>query len=144
MDCTTISATEAKSLVGKLINIKPLIPTGKFNINEIMQLGADANRQPLGSARLVVSAQCKRQIHFWRIMLLACPGHVSIPGPAPGVRPWAMDAYCDAAGGSLEAVGRGTGGVCGSWWYYYPWPKRVSAGGWMVDGLKVGRKLSAL
>jgi hypothetical protein len=56
----------------------------------------------------------------------------------------ALDAYTDAAGGSCEAVGRGTGGVMGSWWYYIPWAKRINAGGWKVDGKKVGRKLSAL
>ena len=144
MDSQTISATEAKSLVGKLINIKPLIPTGKFNISEVMLLGASANRQALGSARLAVPAECKRQLAFWRLMLLACPGFVSIPCAVTDARPWAINAYCDAAGGSMDAVGRGTGGVCGAWWYYYPWAKRVCAGGWTVDGMKVGRKLSAL
>ncbi len=32
----------------------------------------------------------------------------------------------------------------GNWWYYIPWAKRINAGGWKVDGKKVGRKLSAL
>jgi hypothetical protein len=55
-----------------------------------------------------------------------------------------MQVYTDAAGGSLDRLGAGTGGVCGSWWFYVPWPKKVNAGGWRVDGKKVGNKLSAL
>jgi hypothetical protein len=58
--------------------------------------------------------------------------------------PWAHQVFTDAAGGSLDRLGAGTGGVCGSWWFYAPWPKKVNAGGWRVDGKKVGRKLSAL
>jgi len=34
--------------------------------------------------------------------------------------------------------------VLDSWWYYIPWARRINAGGWKVDGKKVGRKLSAL
>jgi hypothetical protein len=38
----------------------------------------------------------------------------------------------------------GSGGVCSDWWFYVPWAKRINAGGWRIDGKKVGRKLSAL
>jgi hypothetical protein len=31
-----------------------------------------------------------------------------------------------------------------NWWYYIPWARRINAGGWRVDGKKVGLKLSAL
>jgi hypothetical protein len=57
---------------------------------------------------------------------------------------WAKQVFTDAAGGSMDRLGAGSGGVCGSWWYYVPWEKRINAGGWRVDGKKVGRKLSAL
>jgi hypothetical protein len=58
--------------------------------------------------------------------------------------PWACQAFTDAAGGSLDRLGAGTGGVMGDWWFYIPWAKRINAGGWRIDGCKVGRKLSAL
>jgi hypothetical protein len=58
--------------------------------------------------------------------------------------PWAAQVFTDAGGGSLDRLGAGTGGVCGSWWFYAPWPKKVNASGWRIDGKKVGRKLSAL
>ena len=139
-----ISATQAKSLAGKLIHIKPLIPAGKYNINFIMALDGEANRAVRKTQSIKVSGECKRQVFFWLSMLKTCSGYVSIPNWPVKAQAWALDAYCDAAGGSLEGVGRGTGGVLRDWWFYIPWPKRVAAGGWMIDGLKVGRKMSAL
>jgi hypothetical protein len=58
--------------------------------------------------------------------------------------PWAEQVFTDAAGGSLERLGAGIGGVCGDWWFYIPWPRTINASGWRIDGKKVGRKLSAL
>jgi len=151
IDCITtvlgreyVSAKEAKSLAGKLIHIKALIPAGKYNINFVMALDAAANRALSDAQPVPVPAQCKKQLHFWLLLLKACPGFVSIPRLPNVAQAWALNAFCDAAGGSLDGVGRGTGGVLGSWWYYIPWAKRIAAGGWRIDGLKVGRKLAAL
>jgi hypothetical protein len=58
--------------------------------------------------------------------------------------PWAHQVFTDAAGGSTDRLGAGIGGVCQTWWFYIPWSKKINAGGWRVDGKKVGRKLSAL
>jgi len=139
-----ISATQAKSLAGKLIHIKPLVPAGKYNINFIMAMDGAANRAATKTQSIEVSNDCKRQIFFWLSLLKTCTGYVSIPNWPMRAQAWALDAFCDAAGGSLDGIGRGTGGVLQDWWYYIPWPKRVAAGGWMIDGLKVGRKMSAL
>jgi len=81
---------------------------------------------------------------FWLRMILACQEGVSIPRVPSVMPPWVIEAYTDAAGGTLDSCGRGTGGVVDDWWFYYPWPKRVASGGWRIDGIKVGRKLSAL
>ena len=144
MEKDSVEATEAKSITGKLIHIKALVPSGRFNINFIMQLDAKANRADSKRQRVEVSADCKRQLWFWLCMLKTCNEVVSIPRLPAVPQAWALDAYCDAAGGSLEGVGRGTGGVLADWWFYVPWPKRVAAGGWEVDGVKVGRKMAAL
>ena len=144
MEKDSVEATEAKSITGKLIHIKALVPSGRFNINFIMQLDAKANRADSKRQRVEVTADCKRQLWFWLCMLKTCNEVVSIPRLPAVPQAWALDAYCDAAGGSLEGVGRGTGGVLADWWFYVPWPKRVAAGGWEVDGVKVGRKMAAL
>jgi hypothetical protein len=138
-----VTAREAKSLVGKLIHIKALLPAAKFNISHIMRMGAAANDGDLDKTMVEVEGPCKRQLFYWLTLLRACPGWMSIPSPIR-LMPWAVSVYTDAAGGSLERLGGGSGGVCGERWFYVPWPKRVNAGGWRVDGKKVGRKLSAL
>ena len=144
VDRGQVTVKEAKSLVGKIINIKSLVPTGRFNVHHIMALGAEANRAVAAGQVLEVDQDCRRQLQFWLLMLVACNHKVAIPRLPFRQPAWALQAFCDAAGGSLDAVGRGTGGVLGDWWYYIPWAKRVCSGGWKVDGVKVGRKLSAL
>jgi hypothetical protein len=137
----SLSAKDMRSLAGKLIHVKPLVPGGRFNMDKIMQAYKAAARTDMP---VTLSSACIRQLKFWHIFLQVCSGRVDIPRP-PGQRcAGALDAYTDAAGGTCEAVGRGTGGVLGDWWYYIPWARRINAGGWRVDGKKVGRKLSAL
>jgi hypothetical protein len=141
MSQAELPAKTVRSLVGKLIHVKALVPGGRFNIDKIMRMYKTAART---EAAVEVSSACRRQFRFWHIFLRVCSGRVDIPRP-PGQRiAGALNAYTDAADGSSEAVGRGTGGVLADWWYYIPWARRINAGGWRVDGKKVGRKLSAL
>ena len=60
-----------------------------------------------------VEDYCRRQLEFWELVLLACNGRLSIPDPDIALPPWAVDVYTDAAGGTLDSLGRGSGGVCG-------------------------------
>jgi hypothetical protein len=139
-----IPARQAKSIMGKLIHIKALLPAAKYNICHIMRLGAAADPEAdLDSTFVEIDSQCKRQIWHWILLLQACPGWMRIP-KEDGPMPWAEQVYTDAAGGSMDRLGAGTGGVSGFWWFYVPWPRTINAGGWRVDGKKVGRKLSAL
>jgi len=139
-----VTAKEAKSIAGKLIHVKALVPAGRFNINHVMRLAADANRAESERQTLPVPDECRKQLWFWRNLLIACTGHVNIPIWPPKPNAAAMDAYTDAAGGSTERVGLGTGGMLEDQWFYVPWPKTVAAGACRVDGIKVGRKLAAL
>jgi hypothetical protein len=91
-----------------------------------------------------VSDDLKRQIWFWITMIKTCNGGCRIPRPAGPLPVWAVQAFTDAAGGSMAAGGRGTGGVCGSWWFFVPWSRRINCGARADDGKKLARKLSAL
>ena len=135
-----LEAKQVQSLAGKLINVRPLIPAGKFNIDRIMLMLADSSS---GEA-VKVSEEGRRQLLFWQVALLACNGRLSIPDPGLATPPWALELFTDAAGGTLESPGRGCGGVLGQHWFYIPWSAQVNAGYWKVAGKKVGRKLSAL
>ena len=138
--CAELSDKQAQSLVGKLINIRPLIPAGKFNVDKIMALLADSSKSKV----VQVSDGCKRQLKFWELALLACNGRLSIPAVERELPVWATEIFTDAAGGSLEGGARGSGGVCGEGWFFVPWSLKINAGAWKVDGKKVGRKLTAL
>ena len=136
----TITDKQAQSLAGKLINIRPLIPAGKYNVDRIMAMLAASSK----NKEVEVSDDCRRQLRFWELALLACNGRLSIPDPDIRLPPWAVDIYTDAAGGTLDSPGRGSGGVCQGEWFYIPWSMKVNSGCCKVDGKKVARKLSAL
>jgi hypothetical protein len=141
MAADMLAATQVRSLVGKLVHVKPLVPAGRFNMDKIMRTYKEAAKT---EGPVPITSACKRQLRFWYLFLRVCSGRVDIPRPQGRLTAGALDAFTDAAGGSCEAIGRGTGGVLDDWWYYIPWAKRINAGGWRVDGKKVGRKLSAL
>jgi hypothetical protein len=131
---------EMQSLAGKLVNIKPLVPAAKFNMDEIMKALAASHSH----AEVSISAACGRQLLLWKTLITACAGKLSIPDNISKLPVWSFKAYTDAAGGSLESTGRGTGGVCGADWFYYPWSQPVNSGAAKVEDKKVSRKLSAL
>ena len=129
-----------QSLAGKLINVKPLMPAAKFTLHHIMRALADSHINNV----VVLSYQCVRQLLTWKVMLLAVDGKLSIPNPLESLPVWSINAYTDAAGGSRESPGRGSGGVCGKDWFYYPWSPGINSGAARADGKKIARKLSAL
>ena len=86
-----------------MINVRPLIPAGKFNIDKIMQMLADSS-----SGKAVrVTEEGWRQLLYWEVALQACNGRLSIPNPGLETPPWALELFTDAAGGTLENPGRG-------------------------------------
>jgi hypothetical protein len=135
-----LSDKEVRSLMGKLINIKPLIPIGKFHADHLMAALADAQK----SRSVTLSGLCKRQLSLWALLLKSCNARLTIPDTLSTLPAWSANVFTDAAGGTLEAVGRGVGGVLGQHWFYYPWSKKINAGYHRVLGKKMSRKLAAL
>jgi len=131
---------EVKSLVGKLIHIKALMPSARFNMDHIMKWLADSNNMDI----VPTSTACKQQLQFWADLLLTCNGYMKIPEMPTHIPPDALNVYCDAAGGSLEGLGRGSGSVCGPLWVYVQWPSSINTGQAKWEDKKVGRKLTAL
>jgi len=141
----SMTVRQIQSLVGKLVHIKPLVPTGKYNFFYIMRLSGEANSMNSEPQKVLqLSDEVCAQLNFWLHLLNACKTNISIPKWPNALPPWTLDVYTDAAGGSLEGLGRGTGGVIQETWFYVPWATRINAGAWKVEGVKVARKLSAL
>jgi len=132
---------EIWSLTGRILHYAPLIPCGRFNLEYILA----ANAMEGGPKDVVkIPVELQRQLKFWRLLVLATDGLCRIP-KVLGIMPaWTIEVFTDAAGGSTESTGRGSGGVSGDWWYYVPWPRKINTGVKAADGKKLSRKLSAL
>jgi hypothetical protein len=129
------------SLTGKILHYAPLIPTGRFNLDYIIKANAESKDK---QHMVVLHAELKRQLHFWWVLLRVTAGGSQIPC-GMGLPAWARDCYTDAAGGTMEAVGRGVGAVSEGWWVYVPWGRKINCGvAAAADGKKLSRKLWAL
>jgi len=143
LDSDETRQDEIQSVVGRIINVRPLVLDGRFHMDHLMALVAVSER---GADLVALTPGFKRQLHFWYVMLRACSGRAAIPAPEDRLPPWAVDCFTDAAGGTLEGAGRGVGVVVpatGGWWYM-PWSKEVNNGSWVTGGKKMSRKMSAL
>ena len=112
------------SMAGRIINIKPLIPDGRFHVNHILR-AADVSQDKGHMFR--ITPELQSQLQFWLVMLRACDGNVS--NPDPDVRPpsWAINIFTDASVGEFGADGRRTGRGVGA----VQWPM---VGGPMCPG----------
>lgn len=129
------------SLTGKILNVKPLIPCGKFNINHLLKANSfSADR----SASVPVTPELRSQLHFWFKMLQVCAGRGSLPDPDAALPPWAIDVYTDAAGGCSSSAGHGAGAVTEFWWSYVPWSKAINLGHLGPNNKSLARSMSAL
>jgi len=127
------------SVVGRIIHYCPLVPAGRFNLDHLIK----ANSVSADKAAVVkLSAAFKRQLHFWLLIIRVSSGLARMPDLSP-LPAWTVEAFTDAAGGSLEGF-RGSGGVIGEWWYFLPWPATINAGDRAADGKRLSKKLSAL
>jgi len=134
---------EIKSIVGRIIHVKPLVIDGRFHMDHLMELNSVSDN----SKDLVeLTESFKKQLYFWYILLTTCSGKATIPTPVPAQPAWAVDCYTDAAGGSMDGPGKGTGSVIPEfgWWTYMPWSVEINSGKWLSEGKKVSRKMSAL
>ena len=130
-------------VVGKILNVMPLVPTGRFNIDHLIR----ANSESESRRYLVcVTPALKRQLFFWFSILPACGGASAIPNPFRGLPPWTIEVFTDAAGGSTGKPGHGVGAVTHGWWSYVPWSPAINRGALVKDasGRRLDRILSAL
>ena len=141
LEQSAVKQVEVWSLVGRILHYAPLVPTGRFNVNHLIK----ANSESTDRGHMVeMTADFKRQLFFWHLMIRVTSGLAKIPDELDKFPAWTVECYTDAAGGTLEGVGRGAGCVTGPWWAYVAWGRRINAGVKAEDGKKLSRKLSAL
>ena len=132
-----------KSLAGKIMDVKLMVPTGKYNVGQILKFAGGNNDSP--DVEIEVSNWCRAEAYFWRTMLPFCGRRVALPDPDQGLPVCAVQVYTDSAGGSLSAVGAGMGAVIyPNWWTYAKWGSEINSGKRYRDGKKISNKMSAL
>ena len=129
------------SLVGKLIHIRPLIPSGKFNMHHLLAANSMSNDK---NYEVSLTPDFKRQLLFWYSMILLCSGRGPIPNPFFKFPSWAINVYTDSAGGSMSSKGLGAGAVIPGWWVYIPWSRTINLGRPSASGRALSRAMSAL
>ena len=141
----SITQGDMMSICGKILDVKPLVPQGRFHIDYILLAAAQSN---VKSDIVTIDDKLHQQLLYWFTMLRACSGKVTIPNPDQKLPAWAINFYTDASGGGLDSnglrCGKGVGAVGPKWWSYIPWSKRVCTGPVMSDGKRLNRKMSAL
>ena len=92
---------EVWSLVGRIVHYAPLIPGGRFNMDQLMKVNHVSEEK---GCMVKLSREVKRQLAFWLLLLKATAGGCRIPGEEK-LPAWTWEVWTDAAGGSLESVG---------------------------------------
>ncbi len=137
----SIAQHEMWSIVGRVLHYAPLIPTGRFNIGELIAGGGASEDR---NERVVMTGPIRQQLYFWWVLLKTTNGLAAIPAPPNRLPPWTLEYYTDASGGSGLSSGHGTGGIGGPFWFMVPWGKKINSGAKAADGKRLCRKLSAL
>ena len=141
MDSDFLEQEKIWSIVGKLINVRPLVPGGRFNMYHLV-LSNSFSKHPW--AMVPIDPELKRQAWFWLTTLQVCCGRAQIPDPSLGLPPWTVEIYTDAAGGSTKTRGLGVGAVAPTFWVVLPWGRAINAGRPTGDYRRLDRIMSAL
>jgi hypothetical protein len=152
MGMEVVPAKKFETLVGKIVHVKPLVPSGRFQMSELQRAIGDIRREEISQKlegksweiRVAVTPLMRAQLTYWSVLLPTCSGRLPIPTLNSGVVPWIVEIYTDAAGGSLTQKGQGLGAVGSDWWSYVAWPRPVNAGKRDHEGKKIGGKLAML
>jgi len=141
LDAQSTQQVKIWSIVGKIINIQPLIPEGRFNLYHLLELNSlSTNKTDV----IILTANFKKQLFFWFTMIKLCSGRGKLIDPDLKLPPWSIEVFTDAAGGSMERAGLGVGAVANSWWAYLPWSRVINLNKKQLDGKCIGRSMAAL
>ena len=132
-----------KSVVGKLIAYRMMVPNGKFYLGQLIRISRSVPGDSMDRV-VKVTDWGRSEAWFWRNMIPFCGKRTFLPDPSYRLPPTSMHGYTDAAGGSIVNVGYGVGAVLGDqWWAYIPWGEAINRGRLYVDGTRLDCKMSA-
>ena len=117
---------QRQSLVGKLHNFTFLLPSAKLHYAFLYRWVAEEPR-----AGVKELEELKEEFAWWTTAVKAAVGGLPIPALSNGIPGNARLVYTDAAGPTLDSIGRGCGLVLPDGrWGFQPWPA------WMAMGVE--------
>ena len=130
-----------KKLCGKLIDIRVLIPNSRFYLANLIK---DSNIDNENLESMVTPSDWTRcDLSWWKLSLPLCSKRTRLTDPDRRPLPSALKIYPDAAGGTLDHLGRGVGVVIqGKAWAYLPYRTKINGGFPAYDGKSLANKLS--
>ena len=132
-----------KSIAGKLVHYRLMVPQGKFHLGQIIRMGK-SNPMESMEKKVEVSDWAREEAHYWRLRLGFCCKRILLPDPSYRLPPWTLTVDTDAAGGSTQNWGYGSGAVLGEhWWAYLPWGRVINSDQLYADGKRMSCKMSA-
>ena len=131
-----------KSIAGKLVHYRLMVPQGKFHLGQIIRMGRSSPKENM--ERMVeLSDWAREEANFWRLRLGFCSRRTLLPDPSYRLPPWTLTVDTDAAGGSTKNWGYGSGAVLGDWWAYLPWGEVINSDQLYCDGKRMSCKMLA-
>ena len=141
-DSKQVRNEDMLSLNGKLTHYRMLVPGGAWERGFLLRL-QDARQA--GNVKFEVSDLARKQASWWMIHLRVARECSTIPDPRPMACMLVRKAFSDAAGGSINKIKNGVGGVCyPSTWFYMPWPTLIRENRENSLGVRFSHKLSCL
>ena len=132
-----------KSVTGKLVHYRLMVPDGKFHLGQLIKASGTKEEEHLDKV-VALSDWARAEAWYWRCLLPFCAKRMPLPDPDYGLPPWTMHAYTDSAGGTTASLGRGAGAVIApSWWCYLPWGEVINGYKKFEDGVMFRNKMSA-
>ena len=139
MEDEEMTQRTVKSLQGKLVDIRCLIPGAKFFLANLIM---DSHQTGELETMVSLSNWTRHDLAWWKLVLPLCSGHSRLQDPdrQPGAS--ALEIYSDAARGSRDSLGNGVGmAVYPNTWAYVPHSHKVNAGVPAYDGKSLASKM---
>ena len=140
-----ISVGHIMSLVGRLLDVRLLVPNSKWQLGYI--LGCVPHEYIEEKSKMMILSQdVKDQLTWWSVHLRLAREKSTICGPQLGIAPCRTQAWSDAAGGNPEKLmSSGVGGIIPpNAWFYMPWPESIQVGIPNSRGVIFSNKLTCL
>ena len=140
IDIEELTQRFVKSICGKLIDIRCLVPDAKFYLSQLIQ---DANQSDDMSKMISLADWTRADLTWWKTVLPLFNGKTKLRDPDRKPMPSALQAYSDAAGGSSQTAGRGVGMVIfPSTWAVFQYGEIINSDQLAYDGKLLACKMS--